>query len=86
MKVIFTAAQKKHDPTMFFSSGTPQSNPEQPERADRLLAAAQKAGLEHVEPRDFGLEFIARVHRNATLRISKTSLSAGPAFRADRRK
>jgi acetoin utilization deacetylase AcuC-like enzyme len=72
MKVIFTAAQKKHNPRMFFSSGAPAANPEQPERADRLLAAAKKAGLEHVEPRDFGLEFISRVHPQRYLTYLET--------------
>jgi acetoin utilization deacetylase AcuC-like enzyme len=62
MKVIFADEQKKHYPRSFFSSGSPRPNPEVPERADRLLAAAVSAGLEREAPRDYGLEFIARVH------------------------
>ena len=96
MKVIFTDAQKKHNPTMFFSSGAPAANPEQPERADRLLAAAKKAGLEHIEPRDFGLEFIARVHPERYLtylenifvrwsRIQGGSAEVIPGIHPDRR-
>ena len=62
MKVVFADAQKKHDPKSFLSSGAPQPNPEVPERAMRLLAAAQKAGLALEAPDDYGLEFVAQVH------------------------
>jgi acetoin utilization deacetylase AcuC-like enzyme len=50
MKVIFTEEQKKHYPHTFFSSGALQPNPEVPERADRLLAAAISSGLVAEEP------------------------------------
>ena len=43
MKVIYTEVQKKHYPKNFLSSGAPQSNPEVPERADRLMASARSA-------------------------------------------
>ena len=36
MKAYFAEEQKRHDPTFFLSSGGPQPNPEQPERAERL--------------------------------------------------
>lgn len=62
MKVIFHPAQKKHDPKSFYSSGAPQPNPEQPERADRLLAAAKSAGLVAEQPENLGLQYAARVH------------------------
>lgn len=62
MKVIFAEQQKKHYPRSFFSSGSPQPNPEVPERADRLLAAAVSVGLGRATPSDYGLEFISRVH------------------------
>ena len=62
MKVIYTEAQKKHYPKSFLSSGAPQPNPEVPERADRLLAAAQTAGLSHKDPQDFGDAALAAVH------------------------
>jgi acetoin utilization deacetylase AcuC-like enzyme len=62
MKVIFCEAQKKHYPKNFLSSGAPQPNPEVPERADRLLAAALSAGLELKPPGDFGDGPIAAVH------------------------
>jgi len=62
MKVIFSEVQKIHYPQHFLSSGALQSNPEVPERADRLLQAALSAGLGLVEPEDFGLDPIAAVH------------------------
>lgn len=62
MKVYFADVQKKHDPKSFLSSGAAQPNPEVPERAMRLLAAARKSGLKLEKPDDFGLQFIARVH------------------------
>ncbi len=62
MKVVFADAQKKHDPQGYLSSGALQPNPEVPERAMRLLAAAKQAGLTLESPDDYGLEFIAQVH------------------------
>lgn len=62
MKAFFAAEQKLHDPKMFLSSGAPQPNPEQPARADRLLAGARAAGLAIERPRDHGLGSIAAVH------------------------
>lgn len=62
MKVVFSAAQLAHGPPHFLSSGREQPNPEVPERAERLLAAAQAAGLEQVEPPDLGRAPLASVH------------------------
>jgi len=62
MKVIFSARQKEHYPKHFLSSGAPQPNPEVPQRADCLLAAALQAGLTHVEPEDYGTDPLAAVH------------------------
>jgi acetoin utilization deacetylase AcuC-like enzyme len=62
MKVIYSAAQSKHYPRHFLSSGAPQPNPEVPERADRLLAAALKTGLSLAEPPDYGIGPVAAVH------------------------
>jgi acetoin utilization deacetylase AcuC-like enzyme len=71
MKVIFSEGQKKHSPKSFLSSGAPQPNPEVPERADRLLAAALAAGLEQKEPDDFGDGPIAAVHTPEYLQFLK---------------
>lgn len=62
MKVIYSKNQKKHYPEHFLSSGAPQANPEVPERADRLLAAALASGLAHIEPPDYGLAPLAAIH------------------------
>ena len=47
MKAFFANEQKRHDPKGFLSSGAPQPNPEQPERAERLLAGARAAGCDY---------------------------------------
>ncbi|HSD70626.1 MAG TPA: histone deacetylase family protein [Woeseiaceae bacterium] len=96
MKVIFTEKQKKHYPHTFFSSGAPQPNPEVPERADRLLAAATSCGLIAEEPADHGLEFISAVHTQRYLtylqniyarwvRIEGGSSEVVPGIHPDRR-
>jgi acetoin utilization deacetylase AcuC-like enzyme len=96
MKVIFSDRQKKHYPRSFFSSGSPQPNPEQPERADRLLAAAVTSGLDRETPRDFGREYIAQVHTERYLkylenihvrwsRIEGGSKEVVPGIHPDRR-
>lgn len=51
-----------HAPAIFISNGAPQPNPEVPERADRLLAAAVLSGLSLEEPQDCGLGPLAAVH------------------------
>ncbi len=62
MKVIFSPAQKKHDPQSFFVAGNLHPHPEVPERAERLFAAAQRSGLIAEEPVDYQLEYIQAVH------------------------
>ena len=62
MKAYYAAEQKKHDPKAFRASGGVASNPETPERVERLLAGAKAAGCEIVRPRDHGLGPIAAVH------------------------
>ncbi len=62
MKVIFDPSQKRHHPRFFLSSGASQPNPEVPERADILLAAARDSGLKQETPRDYGLAPAAAVH------------------------
>jgi acetoin utilization deacetylase AcuC-like enzyme len=96
MKVIFTDVQKKHYPHSFFASGTPQPNPEVPERADRLLSAAKSSGLIHEKPEDYGLEHITKVHTERYLkylenihirwsRIEGGSTEVVPGIHPDRR-
>ncbi|MGD9914954.1 MAG: histone deacetylase family protein [Rhizobiaceae bacterium] len=62
MKALFAEEQKRHDPKGFLSSGAPKPNPEQPARADALLAGAKAAGCEIVRPRNHGLGPIAAIH------------------------
>jgi len=62
MKVIFSEQQKAHHPQHFLSSGSPQPNPEVPERVDRLFKAAISSGLVHEQPDDYGIGPVAAIH------------------------
>jgi acetoin utilization deacetylase AcuC-like enzyme len=62
MKVVFSEAQKRHDPTFFLSSGAQRPNPEVPRRCDILLDAALRLGLTQVSPPDAGIAPVAAVH------------------------
>lgn len=62
MKVVFGQQQLAHYPQKFLSSGAPEQNPEQPERATRLLAAALSCGLVEEAPTDCGDAVISAVH------------------------
>ncbi|WP_342641654.1 histone deacetylase family protein [Rhodoligotrophos ferricapiens] len=72
MKVVFDDAQRRHDPKFFLSSGAPKPNPEQPRRADILLEAALRAGLERVVPADYGVGPVAAVHTPEYLQFLST--------------
>jgi len=67
VKVIYSDRQSRHNPQSFFASGTSLPNPEVPERAERLLAAALEAGLERETPDDDGIDPIAAVHSDRYL-------------------
>ena len=54
--------QKVHYPKNFLVNGAQQPNPEQPERVDHLLAAAEAGGHGIAAPADHGLGPIAAVH------------------------
>jgi acetoin utilization deacetylase AcuC-like enzyme len=62
MKAFYADEQKKHDPKAFLSSGAPLPNPEVPERVERLLDGARKAGCAIVRPKEHGLGPVAAVH------------------------
>jgi len=62
MKVVFAEQQLAHYPKSFLSSGAAASNPEQPERAVKLLQAAVSSGLQQVAPEDCGDQVIAAIH------------------------
>ena len=62
MRAFFAAEQKRHFPRTYPGTNGPQDNPEQPERAVRLLAGAQEAGCRMERPSNYGLGPIAAVH------------------------
>lgn len=62
MKVIFSDNQRDHNPQWYLSSGAQVKNPERPERAGRLLAAALESGLQRESPADYGDEIISAIH------------------------
>lgn len=96
MKAIYSALQAKHNPSFFQSSGVQATNPEAPQRAATLLAAAIEAGCEHIEPTDTGLALVSAVHTPDYIRflkniyrrwqnIDNASLEVVPNIHPDRR-
>lgn len=72
MQVVFSPAQTRHYPSQFLSSGVAKPSPEVPERAERLLAAAQAMGCQTLEPDDYGLAFLATIHTPEYLQFLAT--------------
>jgi acetoin utilization deacetylase AcuC-like enzyme len=62
MKIVYSDKHAQHDPQTFFVRGVKQRSSEQPERADRLLAAAKGAGHEVMPPKAHGAAPAATVH------------------------
>ena len=62
MKIIYSDKHAGHDPQTFIVRGVKQRSAEQPERATRLLGAAQAAGHEVLPSRTFGSAPAATVH------------------------
>ena len=62
MKIVYSDQHARHDPQTFLVRGVVQRSAEQPERATRLLAAAQDAGHEVVAPQSFGLKLVQAIH------------------------
>ncbi len=62
MKAFFDDRQTAHAPENFIVSGTCRPNPEVPERAEILKAAAQEAGCRFEAPKEIGLGPIAAIH------------------------
>lgn len=69
MKVVFHPEQKQHYPEQFLVNGVFQPNPEQPERAERLLQGALAAGCSHEIPNAHGMDPIKAVHSEAYLKF-----------------
>ena len=60
--VLSANEQQKHYPESYLVNGVPQENPETPERVNLLLDGAKKAAMEIVEPGNYGIDPISRVH------------------------
>ena len=73
MHVVHSPHHRGHDPQQFIVRGRFQRSNEQPERADRLLAAAQGLGLHAVEPEDFGAGPRAAIHTPEYLHFLETA-------------
>ena len=54
MQVVYSDAHRRHAPKHFLVRGTRVDNPEVPERAENLVAAARAGGHTIVAPDDFG--------------------------------
>jgi acetoin utilization deacetylase AcuC-like enzyme len=96
MKVVHDPRHAAHDPQFFLSSGAPQPCPEKPARAEALLGAVRRMGLEVVPPRDHGEDPIRAVHPERYLtflrgiyprwqRIEGASAEVIPNIHPDRR-
>jgi len=72
MKVVFSDRQLEHYPKSYLSSGAPVANPELPERADRLLAAALASGLQKIATEDCGDDVISAIHTSRYLEFLQT--------------
>ena len=62
MKIVYSDKHAGHDPQTFVVRGVKQRSAEQPERATRLLAAAQGAGHQVMAPKAHGAAPAAAVH------------------------
>lgn len=62
MQIIYHEAVQHHDPQFFLVRGAPSQSPERPERAMRLLAAAQEAGHQVLAPEAHGPGPRAAIH------------------------
>ena len=69
MKIVQTDRHKLHEPQFFMVHGRSRPSAEQPERAERLLAAAEGAGHEVVPMESFGPAPRAAVHTPEYLRF-----------------
>jgi acetoin utilization deacetylase AcuC-like enzyme len=75
MKVVFTEEQKAHYPEYFLVNGVMRTNPEVPERCDRLLDGALRAGCRHEAPQEYGLEVIGNIHPQRYLRFLENAFT-----------
>jgi acetoin utilization deacetylase AcuC-like enzyme len=62
MKAFYDSNQAKHDPQFFLVRGKVSKSQEQPERANRLMAGLEKAGIPVLSADDFGAGPRASIH------------------------
>src|ERR1044072_1884508 len=72
MKIIYSDRHTGHDPQTFFVRGVKQRSAEQPERAERLLAAAKDAGHRITAPQAHGSKPAESVHTPEYLDFLRT--------------
>ena len=72
MKIVYSDKHAQHDPQTFFVRGVKQRSAEQPERAERLLAAAKGAGHQVMAPQPHGSKPAESVHTPEYLDFLKT--------------
>lgn len=75
MKAIYDPAQAMHDPQFYLVRGKVTTSAERPERAGRLMAGIQRAGLSVLPARDFGPGPRAAVHTPDYLNFLKNAHS-----------
>lgn len=72
MKAFYAPVQKSHAPKTFVVAGAAQPIPEVPERADHLLDAVRRLGLEVEPPANHGIAPLATVHTPEYLEFLRT--------------
>ncbi|MGI9373268.1 MAG: histone deacetylase family protein [Hyphomicrobiales bacterium] len=75
MKAVFSETQFSHAPEQFMAKGKLVPHPEQPERANRLLAGVEKAGLSISAPDTFGDEHILALHPERYVQFLRDGLN-----------
>ncbi|SMF77176.1 Acetoin utilization deacetylase AcuC [Tistlia consotensis] len=80
MKVVFSPEHARHEPQLFLVRGQPKPSAEQPERAERLLAAVQARGDEILAPAGLGPGPLAAVHTPDYLRFLEEAWDAWQAL------
>ena len=73
MKVVLSEDQTRHYPDSYIVNGLDHAYPESPERIEILLKGALQARLELVDPPEYGLEAIAKVHTPEYLEFLKNA-------------
>ncbi len=62
MRAVYSDAHRQHDPRLALVRGTMRPSAEQPERADRLLAAVRRLGWPILDPEPYGLAPVLDIH------------------------